>query len=288
MPMGYRAGVTLPIDARPFDSDDVSRIEAVWTGACRDSRQRERRCLVVPVAESTQDEVRRLVGPPGSPDLLVVASSQTRARGTRGRSWFHAGDKDLGFSFSIEPSGDALLLPILCCVAVRQALIASLREAMPDLVDTRLRLKWPNDVLYEDLKLAGILIESEGPGRWVVGIGINVNQDDFSAELRQIATSMATIARGRRFDRTAVLCAVLRNVLDLLRRSEDSDLAILALYEAGLGLVGCEVDMITRRSGAGASAVRGVLESVSTRAVRLIDGRSFAPGEVEAISSAKR
>ncbi len=77
-------------------------------------------------------------------------------------------------------------LPFLPAVALVDALVATGVAA---------HLKWPNDVLVGDRKIAGILIESQAraPGRlaWIVGVGLNVRQRGFSAELVDIATSVA-------------------------------------------------------------------------------------------------
>ena len=82
-------------------------------------------------------------------------------------------------------------------------------------------VKWPNDVLVEGRKVAGILLEASG-GMVVCGIGINVNQEerDLPRETRTAGTSLR-IARGRTVDRGALLAAV----LDELERRYDAWLA---------------------------------------------------------------
>ncbi len=110
----------------------------------------------------------------GAPELLaVMARTQTAGRGTRGRQW------------STPPGNLALsvlLRPIERAREVGQwALLAGLAvaEALGAEPGGRLALKWPNDVLLDGAKLAGVLVEAEGDGNsgiaWlVIGIGVNL------------------------------------------------------------------------------------------------------------------
>jgi BirA family transcriptional regulator, biotin operon repressor / biotin---[acetyl-CoA-carboxylase] ligase len=103
--------------------------------------------------------------------LVLVAEAQTAGRGRMGRHWISAPGAALTFSVLLRPGGvpPGLLgwMPLLAGVAV----VSALREEAG--VDAR--LKWPNDVLVGDAKLAGILAESRAEAI-VVGIGINVFQ----------------------------------------------------------------------------------------------------------------
>ncbi len=103
--------------------------------------------------------------------LVLVAEAQTAGRGRMGRHWISAPGAALTFSVLLRPGGvpPGLLgwMPLLAGVAV----VSALREEAG--VDAR--LKWPNDVLVGDAKLAGILAESREEAI-VVGVGINVFQ----------------------------------------------------------------------------------------------------------------
>ena len=134
---------------------------------------------------------------------VALAEHQTAGRGRSGRSWEDAPATNLLFSLLLEPPADARL-PQVSLVAGLAVASALEREAMvPALV------KWPNDVLIDGGKVAGILLEATGR-RVVCGIGINVNQvrDDLPPTPRFPAISLR-VAAGRRFDRAAVLVAVL-------------------------------------------------------------------------------
>src|SRR5580693_9822140 len=107
------------------------------------------------------------------------------------------------------PPSDALIFSLAAGLAVRAA-VAEIAPQLP--VD----LKWPNDALLGGKKFCGILTEMNAEAtrvrHLVVGIGINVNQTSFPAELRPIATSLR-IATGREWSR-AELCAALLKSLD--------------------------------------------------------------------------
>lgn len=106
--------------------------------------------------------------------LAVLARKQTRARGSRGRSWIEPPGGNLALSVLLRPDADRLapaLWPFIAALALQQALSGT--EAAND----RLRLKWPNDVMLDGRKLGGILVErGQGGGHdWlVIGFGANL------------------------------------------------------------------------------------------------------------------
>jgi BirA family biotin operon repressor/biotin-[acetyl-CoA-carboxylase] ligase len=128
-------------------------------------------------------------GPEGS---VVVADHQTGGRGRWGRSWFSAAGQLLQFSLilrpNIEPQRSGSLTAGLGVATAR---------AIRALTGLEVQVKWPNDVVLEGRKLAGILVESTVMGSSidaaVCGIGINVHlgTDDIPEELRDHATSIA-------------------------------------------------------------------------------------------------
>jgi len=108
----------------------------------------------------------------GAPEgTLIGADHQTAGRGRRGRDW-HDGGSDIAMSFVLRPgqARGASLLPLLVALGVA--------EGLADLVEDRIELIWPNDVVTGGRKLSGILCEvawQAGVAQWVVaGVGINV------------------------------------------------------------------------------------------------------------------
>jgi BirA family biotin operon repressor/biotin-[acetyl-CoA-carboxylase] ligase len=121
----------------------------------------------------------------------VAANLQTNGRGRRGRSWHTSLGASLTFSLLWRFQCGASALSGLS-LAVGIALIRSLHE----LGVTEAELKWPNDVLIQRNKLAGILIElqgdMEGPSTAVIGIGINLNlPDNLKQQIDQPVTDLA-------------------------------------------------------------------------------------------------
>lgn len=116
---------------------------------------------------------------------LVTAEAQTAGHGRQGRAWVTPAGRALACSFVLrEPPR---LLPMLAALAV-----AEVAERF-DRAGRAARIKWPNDVLLGDRKVAGILAEGRPQEGWVVlGVGLNVAvaPDAFPPALREVATSL--------------------------------------------------------------------------------------------------
>jgi BirA family biotin operon repressor/biotin-[acetyl-CoA-carboxylase] ligase len=118
--------------------------------------------------DSTQDEAIRLLEAGSALPLLVVADSQTGGRGRHGRQWLSPAG-NLYCSLLLKPPVDLSRLPELSFIAA-----LSLHAALSALGARELRLKWPNDVLCDGKKIAGILLESAPQQTIVIGIGVNL------------------------------------------------------------------------------------------------------------------
>lgn len=157
---------------------------------------------------STNDRALELLEEGAPEGVLVLAEEQTRGRGRRERSWVSPSRLGIYASLVLRPRLPARWLPLVS-LAFAVGSAAALRAAGLHQVG----LKWPNDLLLGDRKLAGILTEARGDGEilgLVVGLGLNVNQQesDFPVALREAATSLR-IAGGRSWDRLQVLKEVL-------------------------------------------------------------------------------
>ena len=127
--------------------------------------------------DSTNEQARRLAID-GAPDGTVVwAKSQTAGRGRQGRQW-QSPEGNLYCSIVVRPemtAGDAAQFSFVTALALGRGV----SDLLPD--DTDMRYKWPNDLLLNGRKVAGILLESSGvaAGRldWlVIGVGLNVEE----------------------------------------------------------------------------------------------------------------
>jgi BirA family biotin operon repressor/biotin-[acetyl-CoA-carboxylase] ligase len=167
------------------------------------------RPLEVLVEVGSTNDTAMAAGRAGAPEgLAILADRQTAGRGRRGRAW--ASPPGVGLYTSIllrpaQPLAQASLLTLAGGLAVA--------EAISEVADREVRLKWPNDVLVDGRKVAGILTEMASVDAWVsqvvVGIGINVNHGppDLPEELSPVATSLAQ-ATGRSISRCDLAAAV--------------------------------------------------------------------------------
>jgi BirA family biotin operon repressor/biotin-[acetyl-CoA-carboxylase] ligase len=158
---------------------------------------------------STNDEAMELLRDGAPSGTVILAEEQTAGRGRGERRWHSPSGPGLYLSLIYRPD------PPLSSPAVMQiATGVAVAYGVMRVTGRPARLRWPNDVLMEGGKVAGLLVEATGTdaGRtaYVVGIGLNVNheQEDFPEDLRSSATSLATVA-GKRFARVDVLATLL-------------------------------------------------------------------------------
>ncbi len=166
-----------------------------------------------PVVKSTNDLALDLARE-GAPDrVLVVADAQTAGRGRGGRRWVTRPGMALAFSLILRPSP-----PEVDCVPRFTALAAlGLIDALEKLGLVG-EIKWPNDVLLQGKKAAGVLVEADWqddvPTALVVGMGVNVKPESVppESELRYPAISVED-AFGEVVDRWALLAQTLKAML---------------------------------------------------------------------------
>jgi len=151
-------------------------------------------------------------GAAGAPEGTVfLAEEQTVGRGRAAHSWHSEQGTGIYLSVLLRPPlppSDVLLLSLAAALAVRSA-VAEIQPAfVPD-------LKWPNDLLLGEKKVCGILTEMNAePTRvryLVIGIGINVNQSSFPADLQGQATSLR-MATGSEWSRVELCAALLKSL----------------------------------------------------------------------------
>ena len=127
---------------------------------------------------------------------VVIAKTQTNGRGKRGSVWISNEGAAL-FSFVIDSIGYDYKVTIYTGFIVRNILHKLIKEAFSENVESYLKFKWPNDIYYKDKKLCGILCEKVGE-KIIVGIGINVNNNDFGI-FNERATSL-NIVTGEKYE----------------------------------------------------------------------------------------
>lgn len=137
----------------------------------------------------------------------VLADRQSGGRGRLGRSWFSPPGVNVYGSIVLRPAIAAPRVPQLTLV-----LGVAVADAVRAVTGIECGLKWPNDVIVDGRKAAGILTEMEAEGENVrhviAGIGVNVNVAGFPPDLAPTATSLR-LAAGRTIDRPAFTAALL-------------------------------------------------------------------------------
>lgn len=159
--------------------------------------------IYLPKMESTNARARELAAQGAPEGTLVVADSQTLGRGRLGRTWFSPQGTGIYASLILRPPLPPDKGPRITFVTAVAA-----AEAFVSTAPLNIRIKWPNDILIHDRKVAGILTEmGSDPDRihyMVVGIGINVHQKTFPKELKKTATSLFMETK-KRTSRVALL-----------------------------------------------------------------------------------
>jgi BirA family biotin operon repressor/biotin-[acetyl-CoA-carboxylase] ligase len=145
--------------------------------------------------ESTQDEARQLLSQTSTPYLAVSAKQQVKGRGTSGRVWKGlSGNVFLTVALPFDKIPVTItLLPLQVGILIAETLQQVLQEICEQ-KDIKLTLKWPNDVLINQQKVAGVLIEShihQEQTYLLVGVGINIlEKPEISAEEGRPAASI--------------------------------------------------------------------------------------------------
>lgn len=149
------------------------------------------RLVVLQETDSTQDSAREMAKRGEPEGTAVMAIRQSKGRGRLGHAWVSPEGKNLALSLILRPAmppEDAMFLSLLASIAVA--------ETVETVGVVRADLKWPNDVLVDGRKIAGILSEGAMSGSVlelvIIGVGLNVNSvlDDFPPELRSSVTSV--------------------------------------------------------------------------------------------------
>ncbi|UQA58196.1 biotin--[acetyl-CoA-carboxylase] ligase [Polyangium aurulentum] len=178
------------------------------------------------VTASTNDDARRAAQAGAPHGALFLADAQTRGRGRGGHAWHSPRGENLYMSIVLRPRVELSALPTLALVlglcvarAVDEAFAA---EGM------RAGIKWPNDVIVDGRKIAGLLVESSLRGgaleAVVAGVGLNVRTTSFPEEIADRATSLAVLGAHEQ-DRAMVAARVLAALEAALPAFEASGLA---------------------------------------------------------------
>jgi BirA family biotin operon repressor/biotin-[acetyl-CoA-carboxylase] ligase len=208
-----------------------------------------------PQVESTNDIALAWAAEGAPPGAVVVADAQTRGRGRLGRMWYAPPGTALMCSTILRPPPEhTAQVNMLGALAVCEAV-----EALGGLVS----LKWPNDVLLDGRKLAGILTEAAWHDNQLaavaLGIGINIRVDFAGTPYADTAISLEPTL-GRKLDRAELLAGLLERLETWAGHWGNT---LLAAWRGRLATLGQMVQV---------GNVRGVAEAVDARGALLVRG----------------
>lgn len=221
--------------------------------------------------DSTQSVAHKLAEQGAGEGTLVLAEQQTAGRGRMGRSWHSPKGKGIWMSLVLRPQIPVHFTPQLTLL-VAVALCRTIRKIEP----LPVAIKWPNDLLIEGKKISGILLESSAEDERLkyviagIGISVNLRDEDYPDELREIGTSLR-IASGKEWNRTELIQSFLEQFETLYELYHaDGFEPIRVAWEALAISLGKPIRARTPKGN-----VEGVAESIDEMGallVRLSDG----------------
>ena len=228
---------------------------------------------------STNDVARELAEQGVPEGVTVLAREQTRGRGRQGRTWASPAGEGLYLSVILRPPVEparAALITLAAAVAVAETLSVDYAVAVD--------IKWPNDIHARGRKICGILIESaiekSKLAYAVLGVGINLCQRQFPAELQDTATSLL-VESGRRVTPDEFAAPLLARLEAWYRIALQQPATVIAEWQARSSYAdGCAV-----RVENGDSRIEGVTRGLASSGALIIetaDGgrREVVAGEV--------
>ena len=173
---------------------------------------------------------------------VLFAEKQTEGRGRKNRVWYSDDKLNLTFSILITEPKYLQKINIINFVAS-----LALAVSIENLYQLRTELKWPNDILIDGKKAAGILIESTSKGskisRLVIGMGLNVNQISFQRKFTIEPTSLKK-ELGHPVEREKTLAEILNHIEDILKTSNKFPDKILEDWKAKCKMLGARITVV--------------------------------------------
>ncbi|UCH64998.1 MAG: biotin--[acetyl-CoA-carboxylase] ligase, partial [Ignavibacterium sp.] len=187
---------------------------------------------------------------------VIFTESQTMGKGRMKREWHSV--KNMNLTFSVLVTDPKYLRKQVNLLNYAASLAVAL--SIENLFQLHTELKWPNDVLIDGKKIAGILIESTSVGskidRLVVGIGINVNQSSFQGKFMLEPTSIKN-ELGHSVERERVLAEVLNHLEELFENVISSPNIILDEWRERCGMIGKHISVMIDEN-----SKRGIFEDI--------------------------
>jgi BirA family biotin operon repressor/biotin-[acetyl-CoA-carboxylase] ligase len=168
--------------------------------------------ITIQHVDSTNNYLKELLSnsKPLPEGTVIMAESQYAGRGQQNNHWHSEPGKNLTFSLLLKPS----FLSVVQQFDLTRVVSLGIINALEPFLGDKVKVKWPNDIYYEDKKLGGILIENTLQGNQiknsVVGIGLNINQEVFPLDVAK-AVSVKQILH-RDYDLKFILSEICKNI----------------------------------------------------------------------------
>ncbi|MDF2431359.1 MAG: BirA family transcriptional regulator [Mucilaginibacter sp.] len=168
--------------------------------------------VTIKQVDSTNNFLKELLSnsKPVIEGTVIMAESQFAGRGQQQNGWHAEPGKNLTFSILLKPA----FVPVTAQFDLVRAVSLGVFYALYPLLGEKLKIKWPNDIYYGDRKLGGMLIENLVQGSQIknsiIGIGLNINQENFPAELTN-AISLKQILH-QDYDLKTLLAEICRHI----------------------------------------------------------------------------
>ena len=215
-----------------------------------------------PQTQSTQDDLWQLYNALSKP-CLIITNHQTDGRGRGINKWIASSNKSIACSFILEQifnlknfNFHSLAIPVSIVGGIKKYL------------GIDVSIKWPNDIMYKQYKLGGVLIESKQSAKkyiFNVGIGINVNENnkDWPLEIRNKAISLK-ILLGKTIEREILLASILNELYNTVNNYTCSQ--IVSSWEKHCGHINCSVSFKHKNKN-----VEGVFKKIKKNGQAIIE-----------------
>jgi len=202
-----------------------------------------RKIICLDSVGSTNTELQKMAGADLPEGTVLLSEQQTGGRGRLGREFFSPQAKGIWMSVLLKPDFAPEQAPPLTLSAAAAVWLAL--AAVDAGLKEKIRIKWPNDILYGEKKLGGILTEMQAGDNHIhcviIGIGLNtaLETEDFPPDLRNEATSLL-LETGKIYAREPIIAGILNNLENLYRDYSQSgnlsqSLAICREHSAVIG-----------------------------------------------------
>lgn len=163
--------------------------------------------------ESTHIYGRKIAEDEENEGKILLAEVQTGGIGTKGRSWYTGYGKNIAMTIILYPNCKIDELDNLTVEIAEK-----IKEAIYELYGYKLEIKEPNDLMFNGKKICGILTELHSQGGKIkyllISFGFNVNEDSFSEETKEIATSLKK-EMGKDFVREEIICKIIEKLEEI-------------------------------------------------------------------------